>query len=178
MKKQIAAAVLSGMLVLGSVVPAFAQTTGAVEIQPGEKSFVGTNITFPIVKIDGKDRPNLIGSTGTYTMTDFSGTGEGWTLQISASSFANAEAKEIPLTGLEITVDALTPVNDSGAAPASLLTLPTDLSAPRNIAGALAGQGMGQYTFTPSFTLDVPATVYAGTYQSTITLSINSAPTE
>ena len=42
------------------------------------------------------------------------------------------------------------------------------------VLSAAAGTGMGTYDFTPDFQLALPASVYAGSYTASMTVSINS----
>lgn len=177
MKKRFMVVATAALMTMATFVPAFAQT-GSVQIDAGDKSFVGENVTFEAFALDGTDKVDLSGTTGVYTMTDFSGTGAGWELQISASDFeiAGQPLKNIPLTGFEVAVDALTLVDNGDIAPTSDLVTAQNLSLVRTIATAGVGTGRGQYTFTPVFTLDVPATTYVGTYVTTITLHLNAAP--
>jgi hypothetical protein len=57
-------------------------------------------------------------------------------------------------------------------------TLPAGSTAPvaTKLYNAPSGSGVGNQTFTPTFTLAVPGNAYAGTYTSTWTFTLSSGP--
>ena len=52
----------------------------------------------------------------------------------------------------------------------------TQLGAVQTFLTTAVNTGMGQFGFTPSFQLAFPANTYAGTYVSTVTVTIITAP--
>jgi hypothetical protein len=177
MKKQILAAVLSAMLLLGSVVPAFAQ--GEVTVTGGTLSVTPAAITFNGVTLNGQTQNDVAGATTAWTATDPTGTGIGWSVTISATDFLKTgdATKTIPVSGFEMTLldTAITTVAGN-AQPVSSFGTAKALGATQTLVTAAAGTGMGTYGLLPTFTLDVPADTYAGDYVSTVTVSISSAP--
>ena len=124
-------------------------------------------------------------TTGEWTATDPRGVGTGWNLTIAATVPTNGDSKTIAITGFEMLLESddidcavvedtcegtnAPPTTEFGTAKA--LTV-----AAQPMVSAASGAGMGSYTLQPSFTLDVPADVYAGTYVSTITLEMVAGP--
>ncbi len=136
-----------------------------------------------------------------WTVTDDSGDGEGWQVQIKAASatFANNNARAYAddltldsslatdkwtLTAVVSRTDSATlALSDATSEPVSGLygtsTGGTDVAgSATNIATgdivlvkAPAEAGLGSYTVKPKFTLELPASVYSGTYSVTLTLT-------
>lgn len=181
MKKQILAVATAALVSVMSFVPAFAQS-GTVVITGGPKAVTVANVTFPPITLNGVDRDltgDLVGVSTVYTMTDYAGTSLGWALQIAADPLTNGAGGTIPLTGFTLTVSDLTLVNIDGAPVEDLVNYfdeVLDLSTTQTVMVAPAGTGMGQYTFTPTFKLNVPATTRAGTFSSIINFTLIAAP--
>jgi len=57
-----------------------------------------------------------------------------------------------------------------------MATATTLSTSAQTILSAAAATGMGSYSFTPTFTLIVPAATFAGTYTATVTLAVVSGP--
>jgi hypothetical protein len=186
MKKQIAAAVLSGMLVLGSVVPALAQeeaATGTVSIT-GTPGFVTVApINFEATTLDGTIQSVDTAAPVEWAVEDLSGTGSGWTVNIKATAFTINEAgpnqgETIPLTGFEVALPETAINPETGTLspePISPLDEATALTAADQLfLSAAADTGMGKYTLTPAFTLELPVATYAGNYVSTVTVTYSA----
>jgi hypothetical protein len=137
---------------------------------------------------------NLYSTLAGYTATDPTGSGSGWHLQIQASQFATtAPVHSLPVASLYMAAPTVacnvntTPCTGVSAAPTVSIT--GEANALDNGAVALASTavntGMGAYDFTPAdfagqtgsqLKLVVPVGTYAGSYTSTLTVSIISAP--
>lgn len=119
-------------------------------------------------------------------VTDMRGTGAGWNLQITSTQFTTGGADPHTLPTTATKVFAVIGGCASGslcipAVPATLalpVTVPAGLSAPAPVKffSALVPTGRGEMVLNPSFTLDVPANAFAGTYTSTMTITIAAGP--
>ena len=187
MKKQIAAAVLSGMLVLGSVVPALAQepatATGTVSIT-GTPGFVTVApINFGDATLEGTIQSVDTGASVRWAVEDLSGTGSGWTVNIKATAFTIDEAgpnqgETIPLTGFEVVLPETAINPETGTLspePLSPLDEATALTTVDQLfLSAAQDTGMGKYTLAPTFALELPVATYAGNYVSTVTVTYSA----
>jgi hypothetical protein len=127
-------------------------------------------------------------STPTFTVPlttqDTRGTGAGWNETITSTQYSTGGAS--PNT-LATNASSLTGVTQSCAAgqctaPSNSVTypvaVPAGATAPTAVKfyNAAANTGMGKFTITPTIGVFVPGNSYAGTYTSTLTLSIVSGP--
>ena len=117
-------------------------------------------------------------TTSAWTFKDPTGTGAGSHLNISASDFTNAGGKTIPVSGFRLTLaDAAIVVVSGNTKPTSSMSIATALSASaQTLISAAVNMGMGTYSLTPTFTLDLPADTYAGTYTATVTATTVAGP--
>ncbi|WP_102028373.1 WxL domain-containing protein [Salirhabdus sp. Marseille-P4669] len=116
-----------------------------------------------------------------FDVIDPSGTGAGWNVHMLASQFTDASGNTLPTGSLE--VDAPTLTAESGSSSAASITKSggtLDNGTGVTILSAPTGEGKG--TFTVNFGADalnlklLPKDVKAGTYTSTITVTIDSGP--
>jgi hypothetical protein len=133
---------------------------------------------------------NLAGgdSTPTYTLpltaTDTTGTGAGWNLTITSTQFTTGGATPHTLAANASTISGVTSTCASGTCtnPTNAVTYPVGVpaaaTAPTAVKffNAAASSGMGSFTVTPTVGVFVPSTTFAGSYSSTLTLSIVSGP--
>ena len=123
----------------------------------------------------------------TIHVTDTTGTQAGWHLAITSTQFTTGGAtprtlatNALRITGATATAtcaagpDCVTPTNSI----AHPLTVPAGPTAPAAVKfyNAAAGTGMGEFDIKPSLQLSVPANAYAGSYTSTITITVASGP--
>jgi hypothetical protein len=175
---------LAAALALGAVVPAFA-------VDDTDNSTASATVTGGALVLDGVP-PTTSFSGGTLNGTpktstasldadvnDATGTGDGWTLSISAERFENEDGKLLAANALTVTaVDVA--CKNSGECPNDVadrsgLSQVVDTSA-GTLLTAAADTGMGYFTTDTSLSLAVPASTYAGTYESTITLTLAATP--
>jgi hypothetical protein len=117
---------------------------------------------------------------GTFTVVDDRGLGTGWSVSAYATQFTNVSvpSETIPTASLTMPAAVLTPGTGSSANPGYTAAAAIDTSsAPGTIVinTTSAGQGMGSYQCSvpaASWTLAVPVSTYAGTYKSTVTLTL------
>jgi hypothetical protein len=179
-----AAAVGIGCLLVSSA-PADAATASA-ELKAGSLGFVSTppNVTFPNTTLTGLAQ--VITATQGIDVGDATGSGAGWNLTATSTTFA-AGGHTLPTTATTIT-STPTVACDAGATGCTTATttglvsypysLPAAGTAPTatRMFNAAAASGMGNQTVTPTWNLAVPPSTYAGTYTSTWTVSLISAP--
>lgn len=181
---------LTGLLgLLGAGISSAADTN--VTIIPGTLSSTDMTVgNFSNVTLDGTAKTTSATASG-FSVTDARGSGAGWNVTVSGTQFCKLDA-------LQVGCDVVTP----RTLPASSLSVPaltvgkadpTSSAVPGVTAGpytvidggsikvasaAANGSGMGSYNFSQggNWNLTVPASAYAGTYRSTVTVSVASGP--
>ena len=118
-------------------------------------------------------------SMGTFNVTDARGTGVGWNVTVQATQFTMT-GHTLPMDSISMPAPTVAKIaNSSGNLP-SLTSGPYPIdhaSAVKITSAAADGTGMGSYTYTPgALTLSIPANTYAGTYTSTVTVSVVTGP--
>ncbi len=163
--------------------------TASATITGGTLSFVSTpgNITFPAVVLNGTNQTTS--ATEPLNIGDNTGSLAGWNITATSTQFSatvGSSTYTLPTSALTIG-SAPTVAADSGST-ATLavetsaitypVTIPAGATAPTavKIFNANTGTGMGDQTVTPNFTLAIPSSATAGTYGSTLTFSLVSAP--
>lgn len=172
---------LALVLLLAVVATSFADNVvGSLSVTGGTLTISAVdNPAFPGVTLNGSAQS--VSDSIDIDVQDLRGTGDGWHLEVTSTTFDNG-SQTLPTTALTITgvtsaCDGTTctdPTNGNSYA----ITVPADTVAPTAVEffDAAAGTGLGDFTITPSFSLAVPATTYAGTYNSTITLTVANVP--
>ena len=144
-------------------------TGGTLSItDPTVTNFAGRNIT-GVAQTTTAD-------LDAFTVSDLRGTGAGWNVTAQATQFDGGVN--------DLGTGSLTMSAPTVASPETESADPTIVGGPYTIDGgaveiasAAANAGMGVYNFgATTFTLSLPADVYAGTYTSTVTISVQSAP--
>jgi hypothetical protein len=127
-------------------------------------------------------------STPTYTLpltaTDTTGTGAGWNLTISSTQFTTGGGTPHTLAANASAITGVTSVCATGTCtnPTNAVTYPVVVPAAATpptavkFVNAAASTGMGAFTVTPTVGVFVPSTTFAGSYSSTLTVSIVSGP--
>jgi len=163
-------------------------TVLAEESVPGEVVVTGGPLTMsarsgPSVtsQLDGTDR--RVTSSFTLDVSDATGSGAGWSLGISATPFTTGGPAGHALPADAMTITGVVAACASGTctdpvnAVAYPLTVPTGTEVqPVPFFTAAPGTGMGAFTVSPTVEIAIPANAYAGSYTTTITLSIVSGP--
>jgi hypothetical protein len=173
-----------------AALPAVSQaaTTASVTLTAGSLAFINStpaaNITFPATTLNGTQQ--AVTSTLAFDVGDATGSGAGWNVTGTSTTFTST-GHTLPTTATTI-ASAPTATCDAGASGCTTATnsigypysLPAATTAPTatKLFDAALNTGMGNQTFTPTWTLTIPANAVAsGTaYTSTWTLSLVSAP--
>jgi hypothetical protein len=174
-------------LLFGAAAPAGA-TTASEQINAGTLSFINStpaNITFPATTLNGTNQTQT--QTQAFDVSDATGTNAGWNIQATSTTFT-AGTHTLPTTATTI---AATPTDSCDASSTCTLatnnisyayTLPAAATAPTatKLFNAAANTGMGAQTITPTWTLAIPSSTWAGgagtPYTSTWTLTLVSGP--
>ena len=139
-----------------------------------------STVSFTAVTLNGKTQTTT--ASPALTPSDTTGSGSGWNLTATSTTFKNSASKTLPTTATQITAAAAAAGSSTCRLPTNAitypLTLPAAATAPTavKIYDAAAGTGLGAATVTPTFTLTVPPGTYSGAYTSTWTLSLVSGP--
>ena len=116
---------------------------------------------------------------GTFTVTDARGTGVGWNVTVQGTQFTMA-GHTLPMNSISMPAPTVANIDSTSGSTPSITTGPyliDNASAVKITSAAADGTGMGSYTYTPgSLTLSIPANAYAGTYTSTVTVSVVTGP--
>jgi hypothetical protein len=167
------------------VTPQCDQITSGLSISGGAPGSFGS------VSLNGGDT-TVYASLGSYQATNI--TCSGWNITMQATPFTGPNGDQLPAGSLVMPAPSVSSCQSScgqGAAatgPSVCLgsgTAALDAGAV-TVASAPSGNGEGAYTFTPgtiggisghNLQLSVPAFAYAGTYGSTLTISMVQGPT-
>lgn len=154
-----------------------------INIEIGEATGGGTlsfNVAqttpFPAVAFSLTDRS--VNGGMTWSVEDTRGRSLGWQLTVSADDFDSQETDDIiPVENMSVDAG---PVNVI-AGSASPLPVANDLipvtEASQPFFSAPVGSGNGRYSFTTTTTVVIPGGTDVGTYTSTVTATLVSAPT-
>ena len=142
---------------------------------PASISFTGT--------LNGLDQ--TISNPSAIDVGDATGSGTGWNITATSTTFATGGNTHSLSTSATTVTAAPTDACDTGATCAVATnsvtypyTLPAAATAPTatKLYNAAASTGLGNQTVTPTWKLAVPASTFAGAYNSTWTLSLVSGP--
>ena len=114
------------------------------------------------------------GSTTTWDVGDNTGSGAGYRLTIAATDFSDGAGHTILVSNLAAQLlDTDIVLQTGNTKPVSALAAYTALSTTaQNLLTANINTGMGTYTALSSFRMIIPASAYAGSYVSTVTVTI------
>lgn len=180
------AIVAAGLLAVGlmSWPTAAGATSATAAITGGSLAFVSVpgSIGFTAT-LTGQDQTVTV--TEPFNVGDATGSGTGWNISTTSTTFATTSPVHTMSTSATTVQAAPTVACDSGATCTAATnaitypyTVPAGSTAPTatKIFNATANTGMGDQTVTPTLSLAVPASTYAGSYSSTWTISLVSGP--
>jgi hypothetical protein len=165
-----------GLAALTVTAAAFASTltaTGTVSGTAGVSMALPGNPSFSDI-LDGTDQ--TVQYSALLGLTDARGTGAGWNLQISATSFGDG-------FGHSLAPGAVSGVSAACVGGNSCTAATNGISYPLTVTGTAAKfynaattTGMGKVNVTPTVDVAIPGNAFAGTYTSTVTLAAVSGP--
>ncbi|RNF39480.1 WxL domain-containing protein [Planococcus salinus] len=176
----------TGTAALALMTTVFASGTLAAEtgvsstITGGELTLSDISATsFSGTKLDGKIQNDSTASIQPFTITDARGTGTGWDVSISASALTNPSVQKALSPGtLTIGTPNLTGI-DGASIVADLAKLGGVIdNGPVKVLTAETDEGMGTFEVSAiPMTLNLkPSEVYAGTYSTTISVTLTNGP--
>jgi hypothetical protein len=131
--------------------------------------------------LDGTDQ--TVAYTLPLTLTDARGTGAGWNLTVTSTTFNDGATHTLATTASSIASVAMVCVAGGTCTNATNaitypVTMPAGATAPAAIKlfNSAATTGLGRFTITPTINVAIPGNSYAGTYSSTITVAAVSGP--
>ena len=167
-------------LVLAAVATAATITATATVTGAGSVSLASGATTSLASTLDGTDQ------TVTYqlplTVVDARGTGGGWNLTITSTTFTTGTRSLAPNASSLTTVASACNAGSTCTNPTSSITLPVAVPAATTAPTAVkffnsaAYTGMGSFTVTPTVSVSIPGNAYAGTYTSTVTVAVAAGP--
>lgn len=134
------------------------------------------------VTLNGSDQAPS--TTFSVEVNDATGSGAGWRVQITSTQFTTGGTSPHTLAPSAAAITAVSAVCKQGTctAPANSIAYPVLVPAGATPPGAVSffnaavNTGLGDFTLTPTLRVSVPANSYAGSYTTTLTLSIASGP--
>jgi hypothetical protein len=174
--------------------------TGTLTVTAGTLTLTSPASLTWAATLNGLDQSvvDVISGDQQYTVDDATGSGAGWHVTTSATTFTNG-SHTLPDTGTFVTTGSVTSIAATTAPTATCAatcTLPTDSTTypvaittaassptPVTIYDTAAATGLGQvliggsaHTDPVGWWVKVPANASAGAYTSTITMTVVSAP--
>jgi hypothetical protein len=144
-----------------------------------------TVANFPNVTLSGSAQ-TVNASLDAFEVNDARGSGVGWNVTVQATQFAEhngttyvLSGKTLPTSSLRLPAPTVTQDGTTSTSPTIQSGAPwaIDAGSAVKIASAAADTGMGKYDFSStSLALTVPASAYAKTYRSDLTVSLVSGP--
>lgn len=176
----------TGTAALALMTTVFASTTMAADtgvnstITGGDLKLSEISATaFAGLTLDGKIQNDSTATIQPFTVTDARGTGTGWDVSISATPFTNSAApKALSPNTLTIAAPAVTAGEGSSSA-ADLTKLDGAIDNGQvKMLTAEANEGMGTYEVAAiPMSLNLkPSEVYAGTYSTTVSVTLTNGP--
>lgn len=167
---------LATLLILSLVHPAgpvLASTRVSVGISGGPLGFTIAGAgQLNDATLTGYDQ-TAVGALGLVDVRDARGTGQGWNLVIDADDFVDTGGSggTIPAAGFSVDEQ---PQVTKVAGNTEPLAFSGTLDQPLTLLSAAPNTGMGRFQVSPDLALVIPAATIAGSYESTVTLTIAS----
>jgi WxL domain surface cell wall-binding len=167
-----ATAALAGNVTATATVAA--GNSGNLAFSHGASATIGSTL-------DGTDQ--AVTYTLPLTLNDIRGSGAGWNLTVTSTTFTDGSTHQLSTSASSITgVTAACTAGGTCTAPSNALayplTVPAAASAPAAVKlfNSATSTGMGRFTVTPTFSVTIPGNAYAAAYASTLTVAAVSGP--
>ena len=177
--------IFSGLVVaaLALAAAAVAGTVTATATVSGAGSLSLTNGATATLTdtLDGTDQS--VNYTLPLTLSDARGTGAGWNLTVTSTTFSDGSGHTLGTGASSIASVVMACVaGGTCTSPTNAITYPVTMPAAATAPAAIklfnsaATTGLGRFTITPTIDVTIPGNAYAGTYSSTITVAAISGP--
>ena len=125
--------------------------------------------------LDGTDQ--TVSYAPVLGVVDARGSGAGWNLQISATTFSDGAGHTLAPGTVSAAAQACHSGSSCTSATNSGITLPLTISGTAaKFFNAAANTGLGKLDVTPTVQVAIPGNTFAGTYTSTVTLAAATGP--
>ena len=125
--------------------------------------------------LDGTDQ--TVSYAPVLGVVDARGSGAGWNLQISATTFSDGAGHTLAPGTVSAAAQACHSGSSCTAATNAGITLPLTISGTAaKFFNAAANTGLGKLDVTPTVQVAIPGNTFAGTYTSTVTLAAATGP--
>lgn len=134
-------------------------------------------ISFGNIKLTGFAQ--TLQASPTWEILDARRTNTGWHVTISATQFSDAEGHSIPLENFKVLLDqsAITCSLCNNELPSSQMSIPNSLlDSAQTLLFSTSGMGSGRFEIRPSFSVDLPVTLYKGNFSNKVFVTIISGP--
>jgi hypothetical protein len=139
-----------------------------------------SSVSFGSTTLSGLDQ--TLSASVSLSPNDLSGSGSGWNITGTSTTFTNGSGNALPTTAATVTAASATGLSGNCSLPSNTVSYPATVPAgstpptATRLYNAAAGSGAGPVTVALTANLTVPAAVRTGSYSSTWTLSIVSGP--
>jgi hypothetical protein len=125
--------------------------------------------------LDGTDQ--TVSYAPVLGIVDARGSGAGWNLQISATTFSDGSGHTLAQGQVASAAQACKAGSTCTLATSSGITYPLTIgTTAAKVFNAALNTGLGKIDITPTINLEIPGNAYAGTYTSTVTLAAATGP--
>ncbi len=183
-------ALILGLSAVALMSPAALAAGGSttVAVAAGALTLTGAVLAnFASVALDGTNQSSTA-SMAVFNVNDSRGTGTGWRVTALATQFREYDTtlnqyvvsgKSIPASSLQMSQPTMTKTGGGNSASPTVTSGPytIDAASAATISSAAVGAGMSKYQYgATTMTLSVPASTYARTYRSDVTVDAVSGP--
>jgi hypothetical protein len=175
---------LAGTALFAAAAAPAGASTAQETVTSGSLAFLGgtpANVVFPATVLNGTDQVKTAGQA--FDISDATGSNAGWNVTATSTTFTSGTHlfSNSATTAQTAPTDACDSASTCTLATNSVTypySLPAGTTAPAatKLFNAGANTGMGSQTITPTWSLAVPATTFAGVYNSSWTFTLVSGP--
>lgn len=184
--RKMAVTLTAGALLVGGAIPALADDTNVTVTGGSLSNTAVTAGDFGGITLDGTAQ-STTATIDDFSVTDATGSGDGWKLTVQATQFAEHNGNDYveggkTLAENSLSLGALTATADGTTSPVPTMTAAGSIDnsdGAVKFASAAVDEGMGKYEIsggTDKLSLSIPASAYAKTYRSTLTVTLATTP--